>query len=88
MARRTGLRAVLFAAFAIAATAGVGITIAALDVTGLTDAGGAHRITGLAAGSQEVRFTRIGYVSSPSGPNLHRSQQDTSTYSVLQRRKA
>ena len=63
MARRTGFRAVLFAAFAIAGTAGVGITIAAPDVTGLTAAGGAHRITGRAAGSHEVRFIRIGYVS-------------------------
>ena len=40
---------------------GVRITIAALDVTGLTDVGGAYRITGIAAGSHEVRFTRIGY---------------------------
>ncbi|WP_419161359.1 TonB-dependent receptor [Candidatus Palauibacter sp.] len=41
--------------------AGVGITLSALDLTGVTGAGGAYRIAGVPAGAHEVRFARIGY---------------------------
>ena len=41
--------------------AGDGITLSALDLTGVTGAGGAYRIAGVPAGAHEVRFARIGY---------------------------